>query len=76
MKIGDLFCVHCGEKQSSDFKDDRTLSDCSKCSKKPVDAVVLLGALDILSGNFKLCPGCNTPALGESQFCFRCGESV
>lgn len=76
MKIGILFCVHCGEKQSSEIAKERTLSNCHKCSKAPVDSIVLLGALDILAGNLKLCSGCQTPALGESLFCFRCGSSL
>ena len=70
-----LHCVNCGA--ANRLRDNSaSLGTCVKCGKVPVEALGLLSAGDMWSGDSCECSVCQTCNSVFHRYCFACGKKV
>ena len=70
-----LHCVHCGTANKlSDSS--ASVGYCANCKERPVEALAVLGAFDLWSGDASRCPACQTKNALWHQYCFGCGKKI
>ena len=70
-----LHCVRCGAPNK--LSDNSTsVGTCAKCGKVPVEALGLLAAVELWSGDYAPCSACQTRNSVFHEHCFACGKKV
>lgn len=70
-----LHCVHCGTANRL-RETSASVGTCSKCGKVPAEALGLLAAVDLWSGDAAKCSVCETRNSVFHTYCFACGKKV
>ena len=74
-KLNQVHCTSCGTvTQLSDSQGG--LPPCAKCGKPIVEALALLGALGIWSGDQATCPACAAKNSLWHACCYACGSKL
>lgn len=70
-----VYCRWCGApKKLSDSS--AAVGNCDSCGREVVDALALLGALGMWTGELWTCPTCDTGNALWHEWCFACGKKA